>query len=70
MDPIYLPDVEDGGKPGAWLDAIRAMQRSGSSDTRRSGTSLRICRTRRNTSRGSRRPFSVDPRRSVQDCAS
>jgi alkylhydroperoxidase family enzyme len=26
---MFLPGVEAGGKPGAWLDAIKAMQRSG-----------------------------------------
>jgi alkylhydroperoxidase family enzyme len=30
MDPIFLPGVEHEGKPGAWLDAIKSMQRSGS----------------------------------------
>ena len=28
MKSMFLPGVEGGGKPGAWLDAIRAMQRS------------------------------------------
>jgi len=27
---MFLPDVEKGGKPGAWLDAVKMMQRGGS----------------------------------------
>lgn len=29
MDPMYLPDVERGAKPGPWRDAIAAMQGAG-----------------------------------------
>ena len=29
MDPMYLPDVEQGAKPGPWRDAITAMQGAG-----------------------------------------
>jgi len=32
MDPLFLPDVECGGKPGAWLEAVKAMQRSGAAE--------------------------------------
>jgi alkylhydroperoxidase family enzyme len=30
MESMFLPGVETGAKPGAWRDAIEAMQRSGS----------------------------------------
>ena len=26
MDPMYLPDVERGARPGPWRDAIHMMQ--------------------------------------------
>ena len=29
MDPMYLPDVEQGAKPGPWRDAITAMRNAG-----------------------------------------
>jgi hypothetical protein len=32
MDPMFLPGVEGGAKPGAWLEAIRTMQRGGAAE--------------------------------------
>ena len=32
MDPMYLPDVEQGAKPGPWRDAIAAMRSSGATE--------------------------------------
>ncbi len=29
MDPMFLPGVEHGAKPGPWADAIRAAQSAG-----------------------------------------
>lgn len=29
MDPLYLPGVEHGAKPGTWANAIRAAQSAG-----------------------------------------
>lgn len=29
MDPMFLPDVESGAKPGGWASAIHAMQQRG-----------------------------------------
>jgi alkylhydroperoxidase family enzyme len=29
---MFLPEVERGGKPGAWLDAIKMMQRTGAAE--------------------------------------
>ncbi len=29
MEPMFLADVENQPKPGAWTDAIRAMQAAG-----------------------------------------